>query len=97
MPTADQYYEIRAQHSNKCLDVKDASVAHGADVIQGDCWGGANQHWRLVNLGTGYYEIRAQHSNKCLDVKDASVAHGADVIQGDCWGGANQHWSFRAV
>lgn len=43
-----QYYEVRAQHSNKCLDVRDASVAHGADVIQGDCWGGTNQHWRFV-------------------------------------------------
>ena len=45
---ATQYYEVRAQHSDKCLDVRDQSQAHGADVIQGDCWGGGNQHWRLV-------------------------------------------------
>ncbi|MFJ6195058.1 RICIN domain-containing protein [Micromonospora sp. NPDC092111] len=86
------YYEIRAQHSNKCLDVANASTAHGASVVQGDCWGGTNQHWRFVNLGNGFYEIRARHSDRCLDVANGSIAHGAYVVQGTCWGGTNQQW-----
>jgi hypothetical protein len=89
---ADRYREVRAQHSSKCLDVTAANLADGAKVIQWSCWGGANQHWRLVNVGGGFYEVRAQHSNKCLDVTAASLADGANVIQWSCWGGANQHW-----
>jgi hypothetical protein len=92
-----QYYEVRAQHSNKCLDVAYMSQTHGADVVQGNCWGGTNQHWRLAYVGNGFYEVRAQHSDKCLDVAWASTAHAANVIQGDCWGAPNQHWRFLAV
>ncbi|MEH1017952.1 RICIN domain-containing protein [Micromonospora sp. CPCC 206060] len=91
---AVDYYEFRADHSNKCLDVANASIAHGTPVVQGDCWGGTNQHWRWIHVGNGYYEIRPQHSNKCLDVANASTAHGTPVVQGDCWGGTNQHWRF---
>ena len=41
-------YEVRsvvARHSGKCLDVGYASTEHAANVIQGTCWGGANQQW----------------------------------------------------
>jgi hypothetical protein len=38
---------IIAQHSNKCLDVKESSLANGAYLYQWDCWGGGNQKWRL--------------------------------------------------
>ena len=32
------WYEVRARHSEKCLDVANWSFLHGADVIQGTCW-----------------------------------------------------------
>jgi hypothetical protein len=76
------------------LDVAYASLAHGADVIQGTCWGGANQQWYFGAGTNGFYEIRARHSSKCLDVANASTTHAADVIQGTCSGGANQKWRF---
>ncbi|MEV6332647.1 RICIN domain-containing protein [Streptomyces sp. NPDC051909] len=47
-PEVGKYYQIRARHSGKCLDVAYMSKDHGADVIQGDCWNGANQLWRFV-------------------------------------------------
>ncbi|RGC65917.1 Endo-1,4-beta-xylanase A precursor [Micromonospora sp. MW-13] len=89
---AIDFYEFRARHSDKCLDVANASIAHGTPIVQGNCWGGTNQHWRWIAVGNGYYEIRAQHSDKCLDVANASTAHGTPVVQGNCWGGTNQHW-----
>ncbi|MFI9644057.1 RICIN domain-containing protein [Micromonospora sp. NPDC051925] len=46
------YYEFRARHSDRCLDVTNASTAHGAQVVQGTCWGGTTQHRKLVNAGT---------------------------------------------
>jgi len=86
---------IVAQHSGKCLDVAYASTAHAADVVQGTCWGGANQRWTTRPLGGGYYQIVAKHSGKCLDVAWASKAHAANVIQGTCGSGTNQQWRFQ--
>jgi hypothetical protein len=41
-------YRIVSRHSGKCLDVANMSIAHGADVIQGNCWNpGYNQRWTL--------------------------------------------------
>ena len=91
------YYELRPlSNPNMCLDVAHGSVVHGADVLQGSCWGGANQRWRLVDAGGGYVQLRPlSNPNRCLDVAWASPAHGADVIQGNCSGGTNQHWAVQ--
>lgn len=92
---AVDYYEFRPRHSaGKCLDVANASVAHGTQVVQGNCWGGANQRWQQVDVGYGYFQLRPQHNSyMCLDVAHASLAHGASVVQGTCTAGrTNQHW-----
>jgi hypothetical protein len=91
------YYEFRAQHSDKCLEVYGFSQLNNGSVGQWDCWGGRNQQWRLVPAGSGYYELRPWHSDKCLEVSGISQANGAPIVQWDCWGGANQHWYFAAV
>ncbi|SNS37391.1 RICIN domain-containing protein [Actinoplanes regularis] len=104
-PEPNRYYELRAQHSGKCLDVdgrgSGGANADLADVMQYRCWGGNNQHWKFVEAGNGYYEIRAQHSDKCLDV-DGRGAGGenadfANVMQYHCWGGDNQRWRLVDV
>ncbi|MFE5491759.1 RICIN domain-containing protein [Streptomyces virginiae] len=95
-PVGGGWFQIRARHSDKCLDVAWASTAHGADVVQGNCTpGNRNQQWRLVPLSGNFFRIVARHSGQCLDVAWASAAHGADVVQADCTpGNRNQHWSF---
>jgi hypothetical protein len=85
--------ELQPQHTRgKCLDVAHMSIAHGAPVIQGDCWDGANQRWWFRSVGLNIWEIHPLHSNMCLDVAHMSLAHGAPVIQATCSGGRNQHW-----
>jgi Ricin-type beta-trefoil lectin domain-like len=88
------YYELRARHSGKCLDVYGGSTDDGASVIQFSCHGGYNQQWRLWDVGGGYYELTARHSGKCLDVYGGSTDDGASVIQFSCHGGYNQQWGF---
>jgi len=96
------YYEVRSQTSDKCLDVDGrgpgGTAADLANVQQYRCWDGANQHWRLVDLGTGYYELRSQTNDKCLDVDGrgpgGTAADLANVQQYRCWDGINQHWRF---
>jgi hypothetical protein len=91
------YYELRPlSNPNMCLDVAHASVVHGANVLQGTCWGGANQRWQLVDAGGGYVQLHPLSApHMCLDVAWGSTAHGADVIQATCSRGTNQHWAVQ--
>lgn len=88
---------ITAHHSAKCLDVAHAWTHHGANVLQANCTGTWNQHWRRQDTTDGFFLLIARHSGKCLDVAHASTLHGADVVQADCWAGFNQQWRFGAV
>lgn len=91
-PPATVYYEIVARHSGKCLDVSGVSLDSGAQIIQWDCSRGANQQWRIVDLGDNYSVVIARHSGKQLDVSGASFDNGANAIQWDYRGNANQQW-----
>jgi hypothetical protein len=83
---------IQVRHSNKCLDVEQASTADRANVEQYTCRGTLNQLWDFIPVGMIYYEIRAAHSNKCLDVEGPSTADRANIHQFTCRGTTNQHF-----
>ncbi|MGW5918515.1 RICIN domain-containing protein [Nocardia fluminea] len=80
------------KHSGKCLDIKDVSMASGADATQWDYWGGGNQLFKFEWVETGYYTIVVTHSNKVLDVAGGSTAAGARVQQWDRANGNNQRF-----
>jgi hypothetical protein len=42
------YYEIRARHSTKCLDVYYGTHFDGENVQQYTCWGGDMQQWSPI-------------------------------------------------
>ncbi|MFC0431342.1 RICIN domain-containing protein [Kutzneria buriramensis] len=88
---------IVARHSVKCLEVADASVDNGANVVQRTCDESLNQQWSFLYLENNRYLMVARHSHKCLEVADASLEDGANVVQSTCNGGANQQWSFYHV
>ncbi len=83
-------YSIKAQGSNKCMDVTGVSYANGAFIQMYDCLGGAqyNQVFYLVAVpGQPYvYQIKPSHSLKCLDIVGVSQDPGARVQQWDCLG-----------
>ncbi|MET9962814.1 RICIN domain-containing protein [Streptomyces sp. NPDC006326] len=94
-PVDRGFFQIRARHSDMCLDVAWASYDNAARILQATCGGGHNQQWRLVPQGDGQsFKIQARHSNMCLDVAWGSRQHGAPVVQANCSGGSNQVWSF---
>jgi hypothetical protein len=107
----DNYYRIRANHSNKCLDVANVSPDNGARIQQWDCAAGpqANQLWRLTPQGNGTYMVISLHSGRCLDVAPVSASTGqpipntdnsAAVQQWDCNPfvfQTNQTFQFEAV
>ncbi|MCD0447229.1 RICIN domain-containing protein [Glycomyces sp. A-F 0318] len=89
--------DIVNRNSGRCVDVVGGSTADGAEIIQYDCHGGANQQWELQDAGGGYYRIVSSASGRCLDVDAASTADGARAIQWACNGGTNQQWQLRAA
>src|SRR5687768_4462091 len=68
MAADDQYFEIRSQLNQRCVDVLAAGNGDGVPVEVADCWGGANQKWRLFYVGNGYYELHPLNSQRCLDI-----------------------------
>lgn len=96
-PPTGAYYRLVARHSGRCLDINAFSQADGAQVIQYECHSGANQQWRLVDVGGGQYNLVVRHSGKVLDVIGASTANGAGVTQHSSNGGANQRWRVEPL
>ncbi|WP_026925306.1 RICIN domain-containing protein [Glycomyces arizonensis] len=90
-----QVTDIVNRNSGKCVDVVNGSTADGAEIIQYDCHGGANQQWMLQDAGGGYYQIISQASGKCLDIDGASTSNSARAIQWPCNGQTNQQWEVR--
>ncbi|GGK08009.1 hypothetical protein GCM10010123_42460 [Pilimelia anulata] len=84
---AGPWYEIRPQHSRKCLDVAGGGRGNGTNVHQWTCVDAPQQQWRLRRLfthGQPVYEIIARHSRKCLDVAGGGRGNGANVHQWSC-------------
>ncbi|WP_170141113.1 RICIN domain-containing protein [Allonocardiopsis opalescens] len=72
-------------HTQKCLDVAEASLNNGQYVQQWDCYEDRrNQEWNFIATTDGYYTVRAVHSGLCLDVAEASNAEGGTVHQWQC-------------
>ena len=88
---------ITANHSDKCLEVLNASLDNGASVHLANCTTATHQLWRLKQVSNGYYRISADHSGKCLGVVNASLDDGASVQQASCSGQDNQLWKLEAV
>jgi hypothetical protein len=80
------YYQIRAGHTGKCLDVPFAGVGNLVGLQQYACNAVAqqNQLWTVVPTGAGTYRIVSANSAKCLDIAGASTANGARAQQYEC-------------
>jgi len=79
-----QYYQLRVSHSDKCLDVWNASRDDHADAIQYTCDLGKTHQQFQVMLAGGYSVLVARHSRKCLRVEGGSQADLAQVEQFAC-------------
>ncbi|MCM2391363.1 RICIN domain-containing protein [Streptomyces albipurpureus] len=85
-----------AADPGQIADVRGASQADGAEVIQWASSNGRNARWTTEDMGGGYVRLAAVHSGKCIDVRGAATADDSDVIQWTCSTGTNQQWRFVA-
>ncbi|GGJ47155.1 RICIN domain-containing protein [Deinococcus roseus] len=94
------YYQIQAQHSQKCMDVMGMAMNNGANVGQWDCHSNPddpnlrNQLYALWDLGNNTYSLIPKHSNLCLDIAGISQNNGANLTQWSCVQGNNQKFRF---
>lgn len=79
-------YAIVNVNSNKCMNVRDASLANLAEVVQYVCSSTlTNDIWWLVDSGAnGYYYLVNDYSAKCLNAKGGSTANLVPLIQYSC-------------
>jgi hypothetical protein len=97
--TPDVAIEIKAAHSNKCLNVQGGTTANSVKLIQYTCSAAfVNDKFRVVPKGTGTYQIIANFSGKCLNVQGGLPDNSTAIIQYTCSDTAtNNLWKFVAV
>jgi hypothetical protein len=92
---AGDIVQVRAQFSNKCLDVAGQGFENGVSIQQYECNNSGAQSFRVVQNQNGTFSLANVSSNKCLDLVGLSLDNGGLVQQWDCSGGQNQTLNFK--
>ncbi|WP_205323804.1 RICIN domain-containing protein [Glycomyces sp. YM15] len=88
-------YFLMCERSGKLLE-NARSTVDGRPVIQWGENGGAQQRWRITDVGSGHYKLVCEHSGKALD--NGNVTNeGAQVKQWTDNGGSTQRWKITDV
>jgi beta-glucanase (GH16 family) len=86
-----QAYSLVRQGSGKCMDVGGWGTNNGTQILQWSCHGGANQQFRVVNVGD-HVQLVDSHSGRCLDVDAWGTADGTKIQLWDCNGSPAQSY-----
>ena len=62
------YYEIKAKHSGKVLDVAGAGTTNGTRIQQYDSNGSDAQKWIIKEAGGGYYYLISKCNGLYIDI-----------------------------
>ncbi len=93
-PDEDAWYVLVNRQSGLALDVKGASRADGAQLVQQTRKDTTDQQFRFVEQSDGTYVVVARHSGKALDVWEWSTESGGELRQFTQLGGANQRFDL---
>lgn len=97
---ADSYqnvaYQVIDKLSGKCLEVREASQAVGAELQQATCTIIDNQLWNLELKGD-YFQLVVKHSGQCLSINNGWEVNGQSIVQMPCGGTDNQLWNVAAL
>ncbi|WP_369173366.1 family 43 glycosylhydrolase [Streptomyces sp. R28] len=74
-------YTLVNRNSGKCLDVNGGNTADGTNIFQWSCTGGANQKWKLEDLGDDTNRLVNVATGKVMDTAECSASDGADIRQ----------------
>ena len=91
------YYKLVNRRSGKALDVYQASLQDGANLVQWADNGGPNQRWHVTDVGGGYRTLFGQNSGRVLSIWQTSTADGANAVQWVENSGGDQQWELVAA
>ncbi|QOV34698.1 family 43 glycosylhydrolase [Streptomyces ferrugineus] len=74
-------YTLVNRSSGKCLDVNGGNTADGTNIFQWTCNGGANQKWKVEDLGDDTNRLVNVATGKVMDTAECSAADGAGIRQ----------------
>jgi hypothetical protein len=73
-------YQIVAQHSNKCLQVKDNGTIDGTKVVQASCSTDPSMLWTVSRTGLGIM-FKSPFSAKCLNLPNPATAGNGTQLE----------------
>ena len=88
---AEGWFEIKAAHSNKCLEVRDHGRANHDLIDQSTCTRSDSQLWRWDEQ-----RLKNKGSGKCLDVTDRSDKDLVQLQQYSCANVPNQTFGYSS-
>ncbi len=77
--TADGYYNIRAVHSGKSVDIYGNGTAEDTNVQQFEVNGSDAQKFTVVHNSNDTYSFYSKTTGKCIDVANGKAANGTNV------------------
>ncbi len=92
--SAGPYHKLINRRSGKALDVYQANLQDGANLVQWADNGGANQRWHVTDAGGGYRTLFSQNSGRVLSIWQTSTADGANAVQWVENYGGDQQWEL---
>jgi hypothetical protein len=95
--SAGPYYKLINRSSGKALDVYQANLQDGTQLVQWADNGGHNQHWHVTDVGGGYRTLFNRNSGRVLSIGGGNTANGASAIQWVELNGSDQQWQLVPV
>ena len=95
--SAGPYYTLVNRRSGKVLDVYQADLRDGAQVVQWGDHGGDNQQWHVTDVGGGYRTLFNRDSGRVLSIWATDTADGANAVQWVENNGGDQQWQLVPV
>ncbi|MGG1515482.1 RICIN domain-containing protein [Paenibacillus oryzisoli] len=88
---------LTSEATGKMLQISDASILEGADLVQGNFIKDDSQLWKVVSKDAAYSSIINVKSNKALDISGGSTDDAAIFTLWDITGTNNQLWAITNV
>lgn len=92
--SAGAYYKVINRRSGKALDVYQANLQDGAQLVQWADNGGQNQHWHVTDVGGGYRTLFSRNSGRVLSIWATATNDGANAVQWVENNGGDQQWQL---
>ena len=95
--TSDGYYNIRAVHSGKSVDIYGNGTAEDTNVQQFEVNGSDAQKFTVVHNSNDTYSFYSKTTGKCIDLANGKAANGTNIRMHTANGSAAESFYLEEV